>query len=111
MHTKMPLVVTFLCTGCSGRLDGLGFGDDVPGVQPAFFLRGFFPPPTAFALVLVRQYRAGAGLTADADEAAFMQAVVRQFKHADVTPDFFTGHLRQGVEPVSYTHLTLPTKA
>lgn len=47
-------------------------------MQAAFFLRSFFPPPAAFALVLVGQYRAGAGLAADADKAAFMQAVVRQ---------------------------------
>ena len=64
-----------------------GFANDIPRMQPAFLLRRFFPPPAAFALVLVRQYRAGAGFAADADEAAFVQAVV----------------------PVSYTHLTLPT--
>ena len=67
-------------------------------MQPAFFLRRFFPPPTTFALVLVRQHRAGAGLAADADESAFVQAVVWQLQHADVAPDLFTGHLRERVE-------------
>jgi hypothetical protein len=39
----------------------LRLADDIPRMQPAFFLRGFFPPPAAFAFVLVRQDRAGAG--------------------------------------------------
>ena len=62
--------------------------------------RGFFPPPAAFALVLVRQYRAGAGFATDADETTLVQAVVRQFEHADITPDLFAAHLRQRVELV-----------
>ncbi|MNP61757.1 hypothetical protein D3C76_1569750 [compost metagenome] len=69
-------------------------------MQPAFLLRRFFPPPTAFTLMLVRQYRAGAGFAADADETAFVQAVVRQLQHADVAPDLFAGHLCQRVELV-----------
>jgi len=80
----MAPMVTFLCTGFSAQV--LRLADDVPGVQPAFFLGCFFPPPTAFAFVLVRQYRAGAGLTTDADKTALVQAVVRQLQHADVTP-------------------------
>src|SRR3989344_2719224 len=69
-------------------------------MQPAFLLRGLFPPPATFTLVLVWQYRAGARLTANADEPAFVQAVVRQFQHPDVAPDFLACHLRQRVELV-----------
>lgn len=43
----------------SGRTEergigGLALADDIAGVQATFLLRGFFPPPAAFALVLVR---------------------------------------------------------
>ena len=31
-----------------------------------------------------------------------MQAVVGQFEHADIAPDFLAGHLRQGVELVQW---------
>ena len=79
---------------------GSSLADDIPRMQPAFLLRGFFPPPAAFALMLAGQYRPGAGLAADADEAALMQAVVRQLQHADVAPHLFAGHLRQRVELV-----------
>ena len=48
--------------------------------------------------MLVRQHGTGAGLAADADKAAFVQAVIGQLQHADVTPDFLAGHLRQRVE-------------
>src|SRR5690606_9527853 len=78
----------------------LGLGDQVPGVQSAFLLRGLFPPPAASALVLVRQDGAGARLAADPDEAPLMQAVVGDFEHTDVGPDFLAAHLRQRVELV-----------
>src|SRR5690554_7362411 len=67
-------------------------------MQAAFLVGGFFPPPAAFALVLAWQYRAGAGLAADADKTLFVQAVVGGFCHADVVPDFFRGPVRQRVE-------------
>src|SRR3546814_408647 len=72
----------------------------IAGMQPAFLVSGFLPPPASFALVLIGQYRAGAGLAADADETALVQAVVGDFQHADVAPDFLAGHLRQRVELV-----------
>src|SRR3990167_3744466 len=100
LHTKMALMVTRLCTRFTrpkgnlafcrseqvrsyrgGGMRGSSLADDIPRMQPAFLLRGFFPPPAAFALMLAGQYRPGAGLAADADEAALMQAVVRQLQH------------------------------
>src|SRR5690606_31581983 len=87
---------------CSSLLLTLALllGDQISRVQPTFLLRGFFPPPAAFAFVLVRQHRAGAGLAANADKTALVQAVVGQLEHADVPPDFFAAHLRQRVELV-----------
>src|SRR5690554_1160578 len=79
-----------------GRL--AGFANQVAGMQTTLFMGGFLPPPAAFALVLAGQYRAGAGLAADADKALFVQAVVGGFCHADVVPDFFRGPVRQRVE-------------
>src|SRR5690554_3488803 len=79
-----------------GRL--AGFANQVAGMQAAFLVGGFFPPPAAFALVLAWQYRAGAGLATDADKALFVQAVVGGFRHADVVPDLFRAPVRQWVE-------------
>lgn len=82
------------------RRRALRLGNDIPRVQPTLLLRCFFPPPAAFALMLVGQYRPCARLATNADEAALMQAVVRQLEHADITPHFFTAHLRQRIELV-----------
>src|SRR5690606_1818030 len=60
-------------------------------------MAGAFPPPAAFALVLIRQRWAGAGLTSDADKAAFMQAVVRHVEYFDVFPPIGAGPQRQRV--------------
>nr|GFB50266.1 hypothetical protein [Tanacetum cinerariifolium] len=80
----------------------LSFRDQIARMQPAFLLRGFFPPPTAFTLMLVGQNRAGAGFAANADKAALVQRVVRQFKHADVIPHVRAAHLGQRVEFVEW---------
>src|SRR5579862_2725324 len=45
----------------------------VAGVQSALFLRGLFPPPAAFALMLAGQYSFRARLAADGDESPFVQ--------------------------------------
>src|SRR5690606_35920623 len=54
-----------------------------------------FPPPAAFALMLIWQRRAGAGLASYADKAAFMQAVVRHVEYFDVFPHLGGGPQRQ----------------
>src|SRR5690606_12741012 len=56
-----------------------------------------FPPPAAFALVLIRQRWAGAGLTSDADKTALMQAVVGHVEYLDVFPHLGGGPQRQRV--------------
>ena len=48
--------------------------------------------------MLVGQDGAGAGFAADADETAFMQAVVGNFQHANVIPYILAGVIGQGVE-------------
>src|SRR5690606_22937786 len=65
-----------------------------------------FPPPAAFALMLIWQSGAGAGLTANADKAALMQAVVRHIEHLDVFPHLRRGPQRQRVVLGQFTMAT-----
>src|SRR5690606_35404306 len=73
------------------------FLNNVAGVQTTFFMACAFPPPAAFALMLIWQSGAGAGLTANADKAAFMQAVVGHVEYFDVFPHLRRGRQRQRV--------------
>ncbi len=67
-------------------------------MKSTFLLSGVFPPPAAFAFVLVGQDRFGAGFAADADKAAFVEGVVGYFVGADVHPDVGGAPVGEGVE-------------
>src|SRR5690606_30340995 len=73
------------------------FFDDIAGVQTTFFMACAFPPPAAFALMLIWQSEAGAGLAANAGKTALMQAVVGHVEYFDVFPHLGGGPQRQRV--------------
>ena len=53
-------------------------------MQATLFMGGFLPPPAAFTLMLIRQYRLGAWLTANRDKTTFVQWVIRNLHHPNI---------------------------
>ena len=81
-------------------------------MKTTFFQRRFFPPPAAFALVLTRSSRTGAGLTTNADKSLIMQLGMvdpNVLKNCNIDPTVYSGYaFGMGIERIAMLLYQIP---